>query len=79
MDVLKVREAIEEAETEEEVKALERENAARIRKCVGQLEDSFARDALQGARKELGRLRYWCTIEETLKGWETGKEVDLWR
>lgn len=78
MDVLQVREAIEEAEKEEEVKALEKDNAERIRKCVSQLEDSFARDDLRGARKELGRLRYWCTVEETLKEWEMGKKVVLW-
>ncbi|MCJ1464568.1 hypothetical protein MMC07_003181 [Pseudocyphellaria aurata] len=68
MDVLKVREAIEEAETEEDMKALEAENGSRIGKCVGQLEDYFARDDLQGAREEVGRLRYWCAIQETLKG-----------
>lgn len=77
MKVLEVREAIEEAETEEEVKALETENAGRIGECVGRLEKSFARDDLQGARKEVGRLRYWCAIEEALKGWERGKRVVL--
>lgn len=66
-EVLEVREAIEEAETEEDAKALEAENAGRIRECVARLKDSFVRDELQVARKEVGRLRYWCSIEEALK------------
>lgn len=72
-----MREAIDEAETEKEVKALEAENAGRIGECVGRLEDFFARDDLQGARKEVGRLKYWSSIEEALKGWEKGKNVVL--
>lgn len=67
MKVLEVREAVEKAETEEDVKALEAENGERMGVCVGKLEDCFARDDLQGARKEVGILRYWCAIQEALK------------
>lgn len=66
-EVLAVREAIEEAETETDLKALEAGNAGRMGKCVGRLEDFFARDDLQGAKKEAEILRYWCVIEEALK------------
>lgn len=77
MEVLEVREAIEEAETEEDVRVLEAENAGKMRRCAQRLEDFFARDDLQGAKTEVGRLRYWCAIEEVLRGWEKGKKVVL--
>lgn len=73
MDVLEVREAIEDAETPEEILKLQGLNAERIRACVERLEEFFARDDLCGARTEVGRLKYWCSIEEALREWDIGK------
>lgn len=75
MDVLEVREAIEDAETPEEITKLQRLNAERIRGCVERLEEFFAKDDLPGARTEVGRLKYWCSIEEALREWEGGKNA----
>ena len=77
MEVLEVREAIEEAETEEAIKRLDKENTERIGGCVERLEGFFGMDDLEGARREVGRLRYWCSIEDALRGWERGKKVVL--
>lgn len=76
MDVLEVREAIEDAETPEEIVKLQGLNAERIRACVERLEDFFAKDDLPRARNEVGRLKYWCSIEEALREWEGGKYAD---
>lgn len=76
MDVLEVREAIEDAETPEEIARLQGLNAERIRGCVERLEDFFAKDDLNGARTEVGRLKYWCSIEEALREWEGEKNAD---
>lgn len=76
MEVLEVREAIEDAETPEEIAKLQGLNAERIRDCVERLEEFFAKDDLPGARTEVGRLKYWCSIEEALREWEVGKNAD---
>lgn len=73
MDVLEVREAIEDAETLEEIAKLQGLNAERIRACVERLEEFFAKDDLCGARAEVGGLKYWCSIEEALREWDIGK------
>lgn len=72
-----MREGIEEAQTEDDVRVLEAENRGKIGECVERLEEFFARDNLDGARKEVGRLRYWCSIEDALRGWEKGKKIVL--
>lgn len=76
MDVLEIREAIEDAETPEEIAKLQGLNAERIRACVERLEELFAKDDLCGTRTEIGRLKYWCSIEEALREWDIGKNAD---
>lgn len=73
MDVLEIREAIEDAESPEEIAKLQGLNAERIRACVERLEEFFAKDDLCAARTEVGRLKYWCSIEEALREWDIGK------
>lgn len=76
MDVLEIREAIEDAETPEEIAKLQSLNAERIRACVERLEELFAKDELSGTKTEVGRLKYWCSIEEALREWDIGKNAD---
>ncbi|KAM0798218.1 hypothetical protein BDR22DRAFT_823567 [Usnea florida] len=75
--VLELREEIESAEGEEEIRGLERENERRIERCEGVLGEMFARDDLEGARGEVVRLRYWVNVREALGKWEKGAEVVL--
>lgn len=76
MDVLEIREAIEDAERPEEIANLQGLNAERIRACVERLEKLFAKDDLRGAKTEVGRLKYWCSIEEALREWDIGKNAN---
>lgn len=73
MEVMEVREAVEEAESEEEVAKLRVENDGRIAESVAILEEAFAKDDVQRAAEEAIRLRYWANIEESIRGWEKGK------
>lgn len=77
MEVLELREAIEEAETEEEIENLRVENRGRIEGSVKVLEEAFSADDLGRAGREAVRLRYWVNVEDTLKAWEKGKPVVL--
>ncbi|KAL1604116.1 molecular chaperone [Paraconiothyrium brasiliense] len=77
MEVLDAREQIEEAESEEDLVEMKRENEARIASSVKVLEEAFARDDVQGAKSEAVKLRYWINIKESLDNWERGKPVVL--
>ncbi|KAK0256425.1 molecular chaperone [Friedmanniomyces endolithicus] len=73
MEVMEAREAVEEAESEEEVGVLRRENEGRIAGSVGMLEGAFGKAEWEVAAREAVRLRYWMNIEESIRGWEKGK------
>jgi molecular chaperone HscB len=73
MEVLELREAIEEAQVQEDVDAIKRENEERVRESVKVLEGAFKEDDIDTARKEAVKLRYWINVEETLHAWEEGK------
>ena len=77
LEVLELRERIEEAETEAEVEEMTAENEERLTESVRVLEEAFARDDLEAARKEAVRLRYWVNVGDTLREWEKGKPVLL--
>lgn len=77
MEVLELREAIEEARVQEDVDAIKRENEARVRGSVKVLEEAFKEDDVHTARREAVKLRYWVNVEETLRAWEEGKPAPL--
>ncbi|KAK3658970.1 molecular chaperone [Elasticomyces elasticus] len=73
MDVMEAREAVEEAENEEDLDLLKAENAERIAESVSVLDLTFANEEWEAAAQEAIRLRYWKNIEESIQGWEKGK------
>jgi len=77
MEVLDLRERIEEAEVQADVQAIQRENEERVRESVRVLERAFAEDDVETARREAVRLRYWVNVEETLHAWEEGQPAPL--
>ena len=77
MEVLDAREAIEDAQSEEDLAPLKKVNDVRIEDSVSTLEKAFGRDDLTLATTEAVRLRYWINIKESLDGWEKGKPVVL--
>jgi len=77
MEVLDAREAIESAQTEEQVQELRRVNEDRIRESERVLGRAFAEDDLENAKGEAVKLRYWVNIRESLDAWEKGKPVVL--
>lgn len=77
VDVLEVREKIEDASTEDEIELLKDQNKKKMSKC----EEDLARvledgDWLAG-KIECARLRYWTGIRDALNNWEKGKPVVL--
>ena len=66
MEVLDAQEEIEEAQEEEALVELRERNEKKVEDSVRALEGYFARDDLEGARREAVRLRYWLNIRNSL-------------
>lgn len=77
MLVLEMREAIEEAGSEEELEPIREENEGRIRQSEDRLAQAFEEDDEVGARREVTRLRYWVNVREAILNWERGKPIVL--
>ncbi len=77
MLVLEAREAIEEAQNEDDLVELRRTNDVRIQESEEGLGRAFQNGDIQGAKTEAIRLRYWQNIKESLDNWESGNRVVL--
>ena len=77
MTVLEVREAIEEAETQDEVEGIKRENGARIERVEEKLRRAFEEGRGEDARDRTVELRYWEGLKKACDDWEPGKRVEL--
>lgn len=77
MMVLEAREEIEEATEESEIEKLRETNEERVRESEERLDELFAGDDVEGAKREAVRLRYWVNVRESLDNWEAGKPVVL--
>lgn len=73
MEIMEVREAVDEAASESQVAEIKEVNDVRIAESVAILEKAFAEDDMQQAADEAIRLRYWANIEESIQGWEKGR------
>ena len=72
-EVMEVRSAVDAAGTEGEVEEVRRANEERIRVCEGRMGEAFEGGDLEGARREVVRLRYWRNVRESVEGWEEGR------
>ena len=77
MTVLEVREAIEEAGTQEEVEGIKMENRRRIEEVEGELRRAFEEGKGEDARDRTVELRYWEGLKKACDDWEPGKRVEL--
>ncbi|KAK3330774.1 hypothetical protein B0H66DRAFT_74316 [Apodospora peruviana] len=78
--VLEAREKIEEAEREEDLVELRKENEERIKLAEERMGKALEKDGpqeVEEAKKEAVRLRYWVNIRESVDNWEKGKPVVL--
>ena len=77
MEVLDTREEIENAQEEEELDELKKNNNERIAKSEEILDGAFREENITLAKEEAVRMRYWVNIKESLEAWEKGKPVAL--
>ncbi|KAJ3010950.1 hypothetical protein HKX48_007120 [Thoreauomyces humboldtii] len=77
MDVMEAREALEEAETEEDIKGIKAENEERLNATLRALSDAFRARDIPAARRLTIQLRYWVNIRQAATDWMPGKRVEL--
>lgn len=73
MEVMEAREAVDDVRDEEELVGLRKENDGRIAASVERLDGEFAKGDWEAAAQEAVSLRYWVNIDESIRGWESGK------
>lgn len=79
MQVMELREALEEAVSEQEAEQVLHDNQVRFDEAIAQLRNAFASSPprLEDARKASVGLRYWTNIQKAAKEWQPGKRVEL--
>ena len=77
MLVLEAREEIEDAAAESDLDEPRRINDERIAESEIKLDQAFAQDDVESAKREAVRMRYWVNIKDSLDNWEKGKPVVL--
>ena len=77
MAVLKVREAIEEATTPEEISTIKAENNQRVENVEKKLVEAFREGRAEDVRDMTIELRYWEGLRKACDDWEPGKRVEL--
>jgi molecular chaperone HscB len=77
MAVLEAREAIEGADSEDDLREVGEENESRIAECEDGLAAALKEGDVQTATGLAVRLRYWINVRESIQNWEKGKEVVL--
>lgn len=77
MKVLDVHEQLEGLSSEQEVKAISRENRERMAVIEQELTKAFEQNDMETAAQLTVELRYWTSLDRAVKEWEPGKAVNL--
>ncbi len=79
MEVMELRERLEEAESEEEAAEVRADNMKLLQATVDRLAQAFDSKPpnLEEAREAAVQLRYWTNIEKAAREWVPGKRVEL--
>lgn len=70
MDVMEVRESIEEAGSRDEIEEMKAENNKRKKASEDRLDELFKAGDIEAARLEAVKLGYWVNVGTALEGWE---------
>ncbi|PWN27989.1 S-adenosyl-L-methionine-dependent methyltransferase [Jaminaea rosea] len=77
MQVMEMREQLEEAEAEDEVEPVRVANQELYDEACEGLKSAFAQGDTKGARVLATQLRYWANIAKVCREWAPGKRVEL--
>ncbi|CAM0141470.1 unnamed protein product [Umbelopsis sp. WA50703] len=77
MEVMEVREQMEEAETEEDIEKLRLDNEGKIEHTASQLTQAFNSKDLEEAKSLAVQLQYWDNIRRAIVDWVPGKRIEI--
>ncbi|KAJ3148506.1 hypothetical protein HDU86_007436 [Geranomyces michiganensis] len=77
MEVMEAREALEEAQGEDDIQILKAQNKERVEQTIKGISEAFRAKDLQRARSLTVQLRYWQNIAKAADDWAPGKRVEL--
>lgn len=76
-NIMDVHESLMECETEEEVKAIAKQNQDRLKDLLETLDRQFASNDYDGAISTTVELKYWSNLAEEIKEWTPGSRLEL--
>ncbi|KAG2178092.1 hypothetical protein INT43_003345 [Umbelopsis isabellina] len=77
MEVMEVREQMEDCETEEDIEKLRLDNEEKIEHTASQLTKAFKSKDLEEAKALAVQLQYWDNIRRAIVDWAPGKRIEL--
>ncbi|KAG0174551.1 hypothetical protein DFQ28_005887 [Apophysomyces sp. BC1034] len=77
MDVMEVREELEEASTEDDVHRIKLQNDEKMQETIEHLSTSFANEAFDQAKDYMIQLQYWENIRRAIVDWSPGKRLEI--
>ncbi|PWN47932.1 Co-chaperone Hsc20 [Violaceomyces palustris] len=79
MEVMELREALEDAGSEEEANAVREENSQFLNSSIKALADAFSSNPpdLEKAKKATIELRYWTNIEKAAREWSPNDRIEI--
>lgn len=76
-EVMEIREALEDADTQEQVDALRQSNQDEIQRAVSSMQSLFEQQDWDAAKQGTIRLRYLMNVDTACKDWQAGKPIVL--
>ncbi|CAO3613661.1 unnamed protein product [Cunninghamella blakesleeana] len=77
MEVMEVREELEEATTNDDVEIIKNENDEKIKETVANLSSAFANNDLDLAKDYSIQLQYWENIRRAIIDWSPGHRIEI--
>ncbi|ORX52688.1 hypothetical protein DM01DRAFT_254543 [Hesseltinella vesiculosa] len=77
MEVMEVREALEEAASDPEVEVINEENKQKILETCQALSSAFEENDFDLAKDLTIQLQYWDNIRRAIVDWVPGKRVEV--
>ncbi|CAB4494879.1 unnamed protein product [Rhizophagus irregularis] len=77
MEILDVREQLEEATNENNVKAIKNESEDKINNIIAELSQAFNSNDFYMAKELTVKLQYWYNIRNATIDWQPGKRVEI--
>ncbi|CAG8645690.1 10681_t:CDS:2 [Funneliformis caledonium] len=78
MEILDVREQLEDITNENDVKTIKNESEEKIKNMITELSQAFKSNDFTTAKELTVKLQYWYNIRDAIINWQPGKRVEIY-